>query len=112
MSDKLGRKKTMLIINIIFIIGTFSPTFYKDYYAFLISRLLISSVINTLFQIPFILLTELVGPNQRTMIGFVASIAWGIGICILPGYAYLFRNWVYMNHVITVTGVIYFIIYL
>ena len=71
-----------------------------------------SSVINTVYQIPFVLLTELVGPEKRTMLGFWSAISWSLGIVILPGYAYLMRHWVYMNWVIVATGIYYVISYL
>lgn len=100
------------MINIIFLISTFSPTLVNNYWAFLFSRFLMCSVINTIYQIPFVLLTELVGPRKRTMLGFWSAMAWSIGIVILPGYAYLLRNWVYMNWVIVGTGIYYLASYL
>lgn len=100
------------MVNALFLISCFSPSLINNYYAFLLSRFLMCSVINTVYQIPFVLLTELVGPEKRTMLGFWSAMAWSIGIVILPGYAYLLRNWVYMNHVIVATGIYYAISYL
>lgn len=102
LSDRYGRRPVMLSsIFVLFISGivcAFSPNFI----IFAISRFFIALGRCGLYITAFVLLMETVGPDYRTVLGIARDFGWATGYIMIPGIAWLIRNWFYMQLAITI----------
>ncbi|XP_076339276.1 carcinine transporter-like isoform X2 [Tachypleus tridentatus] len=93
MSDRIGRKLTFFIcVMITFVSGVISLVL-PNFTAFALFRFINGSLLPTIFQVPYIMLVEIVGKEKRTRLMGIACIGWTLGLCSLPLFAFLFRNW-------------------
>lgn len=97
LADVFGRHSILFTVITFTLLSSFSPIFYTGLIVFTVCRFLNSATSASIFTLPYILVTELIGPDQRTSIIGLAACCWTLGICILPGVAYLTRDWVLMT---------------
>ncbi|XP_067119478.1 organic cation transporter protein-like [Centruroides vittatus] len=97
LSDRFGRRPVVLsciIINSVFgITCTISPY----YWMFATSRFLLSFGRAGLFLSWLILVVEIMGPKHRTRVSTSDKIGWATGQIILPGIAWLVKDWYYIQ---------------
>ncbi|XP_023243953.1 organic cation transporter protein-like [Centruroides sculpturatus] len=97
LSDRFGRRPVVLsciIINSVFgITCTISPY----YWMFATSRFLLSFGRAGLFLSWLILVVEIMGPKYRTRVSTSDKIGWATGQIILPGIAWLVKDWYYIQ---------------
>eukprot|EP00058_Branchiostoma_floridae_P007179 XP_002592667.1 hypothetical protein BRAFLDRAFT_118384 [Branchiostoma floridae] len=100
-ADRWGRKPVLLAslaIDYMFgIICAFSP----NYAAFVSFRAVIAACTMVSVLVPFVMATELVSPDKRSLVGMVIWIYWAIGYVILSGIAYLIRTWMWLQIAVT-----------
>ncbi|XP_054162178.1 carcinine transporter-like [Oppia nitens] len=108
LSDKIGRRRTYQITLFVIIATILSPTILRDLTSFLIFRGFTGLIVPSFYQLPFIILVELVGPSYRTLMNSVACIGWVIGMCFVPLVAYLTRDWALLNGICVATVAIFF----
>lgn len=101
LSDKFGRHKVFFAAVGAALLSSFSPVISGGLIAFALCRFLNSFTTASLYNLPYIIMTELVGPKQRTRLVGIGAICWTIGMCILPFIAYLTRNYVSLTVVPT-----------
>lgn len=101
LSDKFGRHKIFFIAVAFGLLSSFSPVVSTGLVAFTVCRFINSFTTASLYNLPYIIMTELVGPKQRTRLVGIGAICWTIGMCILPFIAYLTRNYVTLTIVPT-----------
>uniref|UniRef100_A0A1E1XE16 Putative organic cation/carnitine transporter n=1 Tax=Amblyomma aureolatum TaxID=187763 RepID=A0A1E1XE16_9ACAR len=97
LSDRFGRKPVFILTVFIATVFGLSSILVTNFIAFAVLRLVNASVMPQIFQLPYIILLELVGPGQRTLMLGVCCIAWTVGLCILPLIAYLARSWILLG---------------
>ncbi|XP_042147434.1 beta-alanine transporter-like [Ixodes scapularis] len=93
LSDKIGRRYTffaLVLVAAVFGLSSIMPT---HFFAFIVLRAIHASIEPQIFQLPHIMLLELVGPSERTLVLGVVCIAWTLGLCLLPFVAYIARSW-------------------
>ncbi|XP_002436051.4 organic cation transporter 1 [Ixodes scapularis] len=110
MADRLGRRITFLTLAIVALITSCGATLSGNFIFFAVLRVLTATLDPQLEQIPYIIMLELVGPDQRTLMMGVSCLSWTFGMCILPLVAYLSRTWFVLS-AITAGGTIPFILY-
>ncbi|KAM7307619.1 carcinine transporter [Ixodes scapularis] len=97
LSDRIGRRYMFFITVVVAVLSGLSSILVTNFTAFATLRALNASVMPQMFQLPYIILLELVGPKQRTMMLGVSCIAWTVGLCILPLLAYVCRSWILLG---------------
>jgi len=101
-ADKYGRRFsffTLLIMEVtLSIVVAFSP----NYLVYTVVRTINGLTFPALFQIPFILCLEILGPAYRTMAGMMLCLVFAVALMILAGLAYIFNSWFSLALVISV----------
>ncbi|CAN7988813.1 unnamed protein product [Ixodes hexagonus] len=97
LSDRIGRRYTFFMTVVVAILSGLSSILVTNFTAFSTLRAINASVMPQIFQLPYIILLELVGPAHRTMMLGVCCIAWTVGLCILPVLAYCVRSWILLG---------------
>ncbi|XP_042147433.1 carcinine transporter [Ixodes scapularis] len=93
LSDKIGRKYTFFALVLVAAVFGLSSIMATHFFAFIVLRAIHASIEPQMFQLPHIMLLELVGPSERTLVLGVVCIAWTLGLCLLPFVAYIARSW-------------------
>ncbi|XP_022254186.1 carcinine transporter-like [Limulus polyphemus] len=108
MSDRIGRKLTFFICVTVTLSSGVISLVLPSFIAFAVFRLINGSLIPTIFQVPYIMLVEIVGKEKRTQMMGIACIGWTTGLCILPLLAFLIPNWKTFGLVTTCFCIPYF----
>ncbi|XP_064109359.1 carcinine transporter-like isoform X1 [Macrobrachium nipponense] len=95
-SDRYGRRISFLVclaIEQLFgLVTAFAPTFW----AWTTCRFLVGLTVPAIYQIPFIISLELVGPSYRSFVTVMTCLFYVGGMLLLAGVAYLIRDWVHL----------------
>ncbi|KAI1305343.1 Organic cation transporter 1 [Halotydeus destructor] len=102
LADRFGRKSVFFAILVVALSSSTSPIFFKGLYMFAILRFVSSATAASLFNLPYIIITELVGPEYRSRLIGIGASTWTLGMCLLPVLAYYTRHWVIIAIVPTV----------
>lgn len=97
LSDRIGRKPAFIATVFVATVFGLSSILVTNFIAFTFLRFVNASVMPQIFQLPYIILLELVGPKQRTLMLGVSCVSWTVGLCILPLVAYLSRSWILLG---------------
>lgn len=97
LSDRIGRRSVLIFLLFVYLLSSLSPTLVKEFYTFMAFRFLNGLSTSVIYQIPFIMVMEIVAPAMRTWVNLVLCMSWAIGLCVLPLAAYLSRSWVWLN---------------
>ncbi|KAG8183928.1 hypothetical protein JTE90_029032 [Oedothorax gibbosus] len=96
-SDRYGRKLTFFIIVVITAVTGMASSLAKSFTTFLVIKTINGSLYPTIYQVPFIIVLEIVAPEMRTRMNGVTNLAWVFGMLFLPLIAYYSRTWVIMG---------------
>ncbi|XP_077300548.1 carcinine transporter isoform X2 [Arctopsyche grandis] len=96
LNDKIGRKKSYFTCLSVLIIGSLLTSLAQNFTWWASSRVIVGSTIPAVYQIPFIISLELVGPNYRSFITVLTCMFYTLGLIFLSGIAYLVRDWRYL----------------
>ncbi|XP_023222062.1 organic cation transporter protein-like isoform X1 [Centruroides sculpturatus] len=102
LSDRYGRRPVMLSSVFILFVSGIVCAFSPNFTIFAITRFLIALGRCGLYITAFVLLMETVGPDYRTVLGIARDFGWATGYIMIPGIAWLIRNWFYMQLAITI----------
>jgi OCT family organic cation transporter-like MFS transporter 4/5 len=91
-SDRFGRKKTMLSFSGVRLVGNIMSIFSAHYIPLVIGRFLMGCGLTGYYLPSFVLLMELVGRNYRTALGTAIQIAFSVGYMLQPLIAYGLRD--------------------
>ncbi|CAH1130957.1 unnamed protein product [Ceutorhynchus assimilis] len=108
LNDRIGRKKTFFICLTTLIVGGIMTALSPDFWWWAGSRLIVGLTIPAIYQIPFIISLELVGPNYRSFITVLTCLFYTVGLIMLAGITYMVRNWVYLSLVTSVPFILYY----
>ncbi|XP_042222762.1 steroid transmembrane transporter SLC22A24-like [Homarus americanus] len=103
--EEIGRRRSMLLASAMaFVTGmvaAFSPTLYF----YMVMRILISTFTIATDIVCVILCLEICSPKYRSHVGSLYSIPWALGYMMLPGLAYLVRDWQMLQIALTIPNV-------
>ncbi|GIY86475.1 organic cation transporter protein, partial [Caerostris extrusa] len=107
LSDKFGRRPVIITCNLIAVISAITCTFSTSFLMFAVCRFFIAAGVAGSFNTAFVLLTEIIGPQYRTLYGIGVNMGWIIGYLTLPAIAYFLLDWLWIQVVITLPSIIF-----
>jgi len=107
-ADKYGRRTSFFILLFMEVTISIITCFSGNYTIFTVLRTLNGVTFPALFQIPFILCLEIMGPAYRTFAGMMICLFFAVALMILAGLAYIFNSWFQLALVTSVPFVVLF----
>ncbi|KAF6035048.1 Orct [Bugula neritina] len=101
LSDIFGRKKTLLLAVLLLTAFGLGAAFSPNYYVFVVLRMGVGACASGLYMCLFIISMELIGKEYRLMTGVVICLFFSLGYVLLSGIAFLSRNWMNTQMIIT-----------
>nr|XP_040572189.1 organic cation transporter protein-like [Lepeophtheirus salmonis] len=92
-ADKYGRRTSFFILLFMEVTLAIATSFSPNYVVFTVLRSINGFTFPALFQIPFILSIEIMGPGYRTFAGMMICLFFAVALMILAGLAYIFNSW-------------------
>ncbi|KAH7936492.1 hypothetical protein HPB49_000111 [Dermacentor silvarum] len=103
--ERIGRRFTFFITVVVATVFGISSILVTNFIAFIVLRFINATIMPQIFQIPYVILLELVGTKQRTAMLAVGWMSWTAGLCLLPLAAFLTRDWTVLGpHVLCSSG--------
>ncbi|XP_033494170.1 solute carrier family 22 member 7-like isoform X2 [Epinephelus lanceolatus] len=93
LSDKYGRRNSLLASYIMSAVFGFSSAFANSYVLFAVLRFLTGVGLTGISIISIALSIEWVDTGHRSFIGVIGSLAWSAGNMLLAGFAFLVNDW-------------------
>ncbi|XP_078688676.1 organic cation transporter protein-like [Branchiostoma floridae x Branchiostoma belcheri] len=106
LSDSIGRKKTMYLAVLLQLGFGVATAFAPNYEVFVVLRLLVGFTAMGVFLPAFVIATEMVGVDRRTLTGTLIQSSFSAGGVVLTGIAYLIRDWSRLQLVISLINVV------
>ncbi|XP_014219126.1 organic cation transporter 1-like [Copidosoma floridanum] len=110
-ADKWGRRTAFLAIIFFEVIFSIATSFSPNYIVYTALRTVNGLFFPAIYQIPFILALELMGPRYRTFAGMVICIFFATAMSLLALLSYLLRHWYSLSLAISVPFVLLFSYY-
>ncbi|KAG5329159.1 OCT1 protein, partial [Acromyrmex charruanus] len=108
LNDRIGRRLSFFTCLAILIIGGFLTAISNNFWTWASTRFVVGLTIPAIYQIPFIISLELVGPNYRSFVTVMTCTFYTLGLCMLAGVTYLIRDWRTLAMTTSVPFLIYF----
>uniref|UniRef100_A0A3Q1JNX7 Solute carrier family 22 member 3 n=1 Tax=Anabas testudineus TaxID=64144 RepID=A0A3Q1JNX7_ANATE len=102
LADRLGRKMTFLISNVLNGIAGILVAVAPNYVSLLVFRTLYGFGVKGGWVAGYVLLTEIVGVEFRRTVGVLYQMFFSVGILLLPLLAYFITDWRWLQAVITI----------
>ncbi|XP_077554862.1 solute carrier family 22 member 7-like [Haemaphysalis longicornis] len=93
LADKIGRKKTALVLITVGSTCNLLCGFFSDFISYTILKFFTAIGSYTVTTTVFVLVMEYTTAERRTVVAFLWGTSWTILASMLPWYAYLLRNW-------------------
>lgn len=93
LSDWFGRKKTMLVFWILYVIFQLAIVFSPTYSVFAVLRVLAAGPIVGCYIAPYVYASEMTTSKHRTAIALVIATSATLGHTLLSALAFFFRDW-------------------
>jgi len=106
MSDYIGRKPVFLFSEWAMVVVGVSTAFVKNYYIFAVLRFLAGALQQGIILTGFVMACELFPAENRTFAGMALENCWATGMCLLSLFAYLIRDWRYLQLVLSTPAVL------
>ena len=91
--SRYGRRMCVVLLLTIEVFLSILTCFSPNYVVFTVIRTLNGFTFQALFQIPFILCLEVMGPAYRTFAGMMICLFFAVALMLLAGLAYIFNSW-------------------
>ncbi|XP_013863350.1 solute carrier family 22 member 7 [Austrofundulus limnaeus] len=101
LSDRFGRKKTLLVSYITTALFGFASALSYNFPMFAAMRFLTGFGISGISIVSIVLCIEWVDIKHRTLVGVLLSLDWSVSTIILPAVAYLVNEWRYLTATVT-----------
>ncbi|XP_076352142.1 organic cation transporter protein-like isoform X2 [Tachypleus tridentatus] len=111
LSDRFGRRNTALLSIVISIIAGISAALSPYYWLFLLMRFIVALGVAGLANSGFVLVIEVCGPMKRSTVAVIKELGFTVGLMILAGLAYLWRDWYPLQLTISIFPVVTFVLY-
>ncbi|XP_063241584.1 carcinine transporter [Bacillus rossius redtenbacheri] len=109
LNDRIGRRLSFFMCLGTMLAGSFLTAVARDFWFWTACRFVVGLTIPAIYQIPFIISLELVGPNYRSFVTVMTCLFYTLGMVLLAGVAYLVRDWVALTWVTSAPFLLYFI---
>lgn len=106
LSDHLGRKPVFLFTQWALAVVGVANAFVPSYHAFLALRFCTGALQQGLLLSGFVMACELFAAKNRTFAGIMIENFWSIATGLFALLAYLIRNWVYLQLLISLFGLL------
>ncbi|XP_020279602.1 carcinine transporter isoform X2 [Pseudomyrmex gracilis] len=93
LNDRIGRRLSFFTCLATLITGSFLTSLTNSFWSWASTRFIVGLTIPAIYQIPFIISLELVGPNYRSFVTVMTCSFYTMGLCMLAGVTYLIRDW-------------------
>uniref|UniRef100_H2YM53 Major facilitator superfamily (MFS) profile domain-containing protein n=1 Tax=Ciona savignyi TaxID=51511 RepID=H2YM53_CIOSA len=107
-SDRFGRKHTLIATFIIHIILHLPQSFLTTYTQYIIGVFIAGFVHIVQYLTSYVLAQEIVPPNKRAFAALATNICFGVGYLFVPLAAYFIRDWRWFLRAYVIAGVCYF----
>ncbi|XP_057379735.1 carcinine transporter-like [Daphnia carinata] len=108
-SDRVGRKISFFLCLSVELVGGFLTALAPNFWLWAACRFVVGLTIPAIYQIPFIIALELVGPTYRTFITVMTCLFYTLGMLLLSGVAYVVRDWTHLCYATTLPFLVFFI---
>ncbi|KAL1512614.1 hypothetical protein ABEB36_002177 [Hypothenemus hampei] len=112
LNDRIGRKKTFFLCLTTLIAGGVFTAISPNFWTWASSRFIVGLTIPAIYQIPFIISLELVGPNYRSSVTVLTCLFYTVGLIMLSGITYMIRDWIYLSLTTSVPFILYYFYWL
>ncbi|XP_053693291.1 carcinine transporter isoform X3 [Sabethes cyaneus] len=109
LNDRAGRRTSYFSCLATLLLGSFITAASTDFGMWAFSRVIVGLTIPAVYQIPFIIALELVGPNYRSFVTVMTCTFYTFGLMMLAGVTYLIRDWVELTLYTSVPFLLYFL---
>ncbi|XP_055550102.1 carcinine transporter [Wyeomyia smithii] len=109
LNDRAGRRTSYFSCLATLLLGSFITAASSDFRMWAFSRVIVGLTIPAVYQIPFIIALELVGPNYRSFVTVMTCTFYTFGLMMLAGVTYLVRDWVELTLYTSVPFLLYFL---
>ncbi|XP_052864161.1 carcinine transporter [Anopheles cruzii] len=109
LNDRSGRRISYFSCLATLLAGSFITAASTNFWMWAFSRVIVGLTIPAVYQIPFIIALELVGPNYRSFVTVMTCTFYTFGIMMLAGVTYLERDWVGLTLYTSVPFLVYFL---
>ncbi|XP_063954422.1 organic cation transporter protein-like [Lytechinus pictus] len=111
LADMFGRRITLFVALFIQIAVGVGIAFSPSFWWFASLRIVLACANMGVFLLCFIIGTEMVGPNKRTVAGMSIQIAFSFGYMFFALIAYFIRDWMILQLVISLPAVLFFVFF-
>ncbi|KAM7383935.1 hypothetical protein PAMA_011339 [Pampus argenteus] len=104
MADRYGRRFVLLLSIALQTVFGVAAAFAPNFPAYVILRFVVGTTISGVIMNAFVLGTEWTCTKRRMLAGIITDYAFGLGYMLLPGIAYLIRDWRKLQLAISAPG--------
>ena len=109
LSDKLGRKPTFLLANLLLLSSGLGCALAPNYTTFVVGRFVVGAAIAGVEASCFVMSLELVGPSKRTLAGILCWFFETGGLILAVGIAYgIKNNWRLLQAMYSLPALVFF----
>ncbi|XP_039279903.1 carcinine transporter [Nilaparvata lugens] len=108
-NDKFGRRHSFFLCLSVLIFGNVSSALMTNFWSWAACRFIAGLTIPAIYQIPFIISLELVGPNYRSFVTVMTCMFYTFGLIFLAAITYMERDWTQLSIVTSLPFVVYYI---
>ncbi|KAI5737201.1 hypothetical protein M8J76_011028 [Diaphorina citri] len=109
LNDRLGRKLSFFLCLATLVGGSLLSAITQNFWQWAATRVVVGLTIPAIYQIPFIISLELVGPNYRSAVTVMTCLFYSMGLLFLSVVAYYIRNWIYLTYATSAPFLLYFL---
>lgn len=102
LQDFWGRKPSFYTYLLLEILACILSSFAWNYVSWVAFRIVVGLTIPAILASPYVLAIELVGPDKRVFCTIVTNIAYSLGLILLSGIVYVFRDWKALTLVVSI----------
>jgi len=106
LADLFGRKPIFLQCQMVLVIVGVVNAYVSNYYVYLVLRFLTGALQQGLIVIGTIMVCELFPADQRTFAGIFIENFWALSHCLLAFFSFLVPNWIHMQLIISLSGLL------
>ncbi|KAG8189427.1 hypothetical protein JTE90_020241 [Oedothorax gibbosus] len=101
MSDRFGRRKVVIVCLIDFLIASSLTLLSTNFIMFLVLRFFVALGITSIFTVSYVIMTEIVSLEYRSIYCFTFKYGWVFGYMLMPYIAWLVPSWFWFQMIIT-----------
>ncbi|XP_033606171.1 carcinine transporter isoform X2 [Cryptotermes secundus] len=109
LNDRFGRRLSFFTCLAVLITGNLLSAAAPDFWSWAVFRFIAGLTVPAIYQIPFIISLELVGPSYRSFVTVMTCLSYSVGLILLTGVTYMVQDWTVLTLVTSAPFLLYFI---